>query len=102
MFISDTEKLAAAVSVFRWELLPAIIGLTLFNYGVRFLKWHWYLGVVGVKNLHWVDSLLDFYCGLFDDADTGQSGRIFEGVFGKTAHGCACRDDLADYSWRSA
>lgn len=78
LFISDTEKLVAAVSVFRWELLPAIIGLTLFNYGVRFLKWHWYLGVVGVKNLHWIDSLLIFIAGFSMTLTPGKAGEFLK------------------------
>lgn len=78
LFISDTEKLVAAVSVFRWELLPAIIGLTLFNYGVRFLKWHWYLGVVGVKNLNWVDSLLIFIAGFSMTLTPGKAGEFLK------------------------
>src|SRR5438045_3231393 len=78
LLISDTEKLVAAVSVFRWELLPAIIGLTLFNYGVRFLKWHWYLGVVGVKNLPWVDSFLIFIAGFSMTLTPGKAGEFLK------------------------
>lgn len=78
LFISDTEKLVAAVSVFRWELLPIIIGLTLFNYGVRFLKWHWYLGVVGVKNLPWVDSFLIFIAGFAMTLTPGKAGEFLK------------------------
>lgn len=78
LLISDTEKLVAAVREFRWELLPAIVGLTLFNYAVRFLKWHWYLRVVGVKNLHWVDSLLIFIAGFSMTLTPGKAGEFLK------------------------
>jgi hypothetical protein len=51
LLVSDTSKLVVEVKDFRWELLPIVISLTLFNYAIRFGKWHYYLGVVGVKNL---------------------------------------------------
>src|SRR5437868_14048828 len=78
LLVSDTEKLAAVVREFRWELLPVIIGLTLFNYGVRFLKWHWFLGVVGVKNLHWIDSLLIFIAGFSMTLTPGKAGEFLK------------------------
>lgn len=78
LLVSDTEKLATVVRGFRWELLPVIIGLTLFNYGVRFLKWHWFLGVVGVKNLHWVDSFLIFIAGFSMTLTPGKAGEFLK------------------------
>lgn len=78
LLVSDTEKLVVTVRAFRWELLPIILGLTLFNYGVRFLKWHWYLGVVGVKNLHWVDSFLIYIAGFSMTLTPGKAGEFLK------------------------
>ncbi|MBI4670923.1 MAG: flippase-like domain-containing protein [Chloroflexi bacterium] len=78
LLVSDTQKLAAAIRDFRWELLPLIIGLTLFNYAVRFLKWHWYLGVVGVKNLAWFDSGLIFLAGFSMTLTPGKAGEFLK------------------------
>lgn len=87
LLVSDTEKLAAAVSAFRWELLPIIFGLTLFNYGVRFLKWHWYLSVVGVKNLHWVDSFLIYIAGFSMTLTPGKAGEFLKAFLVKQRAG---------------
>src|SRR5258708_10975438 len=78
LLVSDTEKLVSAVRAFRWELLPIILGLTLFNYGVRFLKWHWYLSVVGVKNLPWVDSFLIYIAGFSMTLTPGKAGELLK------------------------
>lgn len=87
LFISDTEKLAATVRDFRWEFLPAIIGLTLFNYAVRFLKWHWYLDVVGVKNVPWLDSLLIFLAGFSMTLTPGKAGEFLKAFLVKQRAG---------------
>ncbi len=78
LLIAETSNLVAELRSFQWELLPAIIGLTLFNYGLRFVKWHWYLGVVGVKNLHWFDSLLIFLSGFSMTLTPGKAGEFLK------------------------
>lgn len=78
LLVADTSNLAAELRAFQWELLPAIIGLTLFNYALRFVKWHWYLGVVGVKDLHWFDSLLIFLAGFSMTLTPGKAGEFLK------------------------
>jgi len=78
LLVGDASQLVLAVKDFRWELLPFIIGLTLFNYAVRFVKWHWYLGVVGVKNLPWLDSLLIFLAGFSMTLTPGKAGEFLK------------------------
>ena len=78
LLVSDASLLVTEIRAFRWELLPVIIGLTLFNYGLRFVKWHWYLGVVGVKNLHWFDSLLIFLAGFSMTLTPGKAGEFLK------------------------
>ena len=45
----DFSRLGAALAGFRWQLVPAILALTLFNYVVRFIKWEYYLRLIGVR-----------------------------------------------------
>ncbi|NJN19475.1 MAG: flippase-like domain-containing protein [Oscillochloris sp.] len=40
---SDIRAVGRDFSTFRWSLLPAILGLTVFNYWLRWLKWDYYL-----------------------------------------------------------
>lgn len=78
LLVSDTGKLVTQVSNFQWELLPIIIGLTLFNYALRFVKWHYFLHVVGVDNLYWFDSLVIFLAGFSMTLTPGKAGEFLK------------------------
>ena len=78
LLVSDTSKLVVEVKDFQWELLPIIVGLTLFNYALRFVKWHYYLGVVGVRNLYWLDSLLVFLAGFSMTLTPGKADEFLK------------------------
>ena len=45
----DFPKLARTMARFDWRLLPLILSLTLVNYGLRFLKWQYYLRLLGLR-----------------------------------------------------
>ncbi|MDE0077098.1 MAG: lysylphosphatidylglycerol synthase transmembrane domain-containing protein [Caldilineaceae bacterium] len=42
----DWRQLSALLAEFPWKWLPPTLGLTLVNFGVRLLKWHWYLRLI--------------------------------------------------------
>ena len=42
----DWRQLSALLAEFPWSWLPPTLGLTLVNFGVRLLKWHWYLRLI--------------------------------------------------------
>lgn len=42
----DWRQLSALLADFPWRWLPPTLGLTLVNFGIRFLKWHWYLRLI--------------------------------------------------------
>lgn len=60
----DFSKVGGALGHFRWEFIPVILALTLFNYALRFLKWHYYLGVAGIRGVGFWDSFNFFFAGL--------------------------------------
>jgi uncharacterized protein (TIRG00374 family) len=45
--LGDYKKMAEVLQKFEWWVLVPILGLTLLNYLARFIKWHYYLKVVG-------------------------------------------------------
>ena len=42
----DWRQLSTLLADFPWMWLPPVLGLTLVNFGVRLLKWHWYLRLI--------------------------------------------------------
>ena len=60
----DVTGIADSLADFRWTFLPAILGLTLFNYVVRYLKWEYYLRVADIRGVPRGRSALIFLSGL--------------------------------------
>ena len=48
---ADLRQVASNLAGFELGALPADLALTLFNYALRFIKWHYYLGLIGVRDL---------------------------------------------------
>ena len=43
VFYGDARNIGSHSARFDWRLAPAIVMLTLINYGLRFVKWQFYL-----------------------------------------------------------
>jgi len=69
--------MVTALINFRWEFLPLILVLTLFNYFWRFLKWQYYLGRLEI-DIHWLKSLLIFLSGLSMAITPGKVGELLK------------------------
>jgi len=60
---ADIRAVGASLTNFYWPYVPVILGLTLFNYALRFLKWHYYIRLIGATQVRWQDSLRIFVGG---------------------------------------
>ncbi|MGH2523961.1 MAG: lysylphosphatidylglycerol synthase transmembrane domain-containing protein, partial [Anaerolineales bacterium] len=60
---ADVRQVANTITNFYWPYVPLILGLTLFNYTLRFLKWHYYIRLIGAKDIRWRDSARIFVGG---------------------------------------
>lgn len=49
MIYADVDELLCAAGSFKVAYLPAILALTCLNYALRFLKWDYYLGCLGIR-----------------------------------------------------
>ena len=63
ILLGDLRQVSEQVLGFNWGLYPLVLILTLFNYLLRFFKWHFYLGLVGVKDYPLRDSARLFLAG---------------------------------------
>ncbi|MBI3978595.1 MAG: flippase-like domain-containing protein [Chloroflexi bacterium] len=71
----DALSIFQALDRFRWELLPAILGLTLLNYLLRLVKWNFYLRLIGITGVGRLDSFLLFFSGLSMVVTPGKVGE---------------------------
>jgi uncharacterized protein (TIRG00374 family) len=85
-FFADIPRLLQALRQFPWALLPAILGLTLLNYGLRFVKWDYYLHRLGLAVPRPV-SLRIFVAGLSMAITPGKVGELLKSYLLKRYNG---------------
>ncbi|MCS6964835.1 MAG: flippase-like domain-containing protein [Thermoflexus sp.] len=79
LVFGDVQAMAHHLRGFPWRWLPVILGLTLLNYGLRFLKWHLYLRWVGAP-LPWPASAAIFTAGLAMVLTPGKLGETVKSL----------------------
>jgi glycosyltransferase 2 family protein len=74
---ADVPQMVTVLARFRWEFLPLILGLTLYNYFWRFIKWQYYLRRLQIR-IDWRKSLLIFISGLSMAITPGKVGELLK------------------------
>jgi len=75
MAYGDFAQIGQAAAIFQWGLIPLILGLTLVNYILRFVKWHFYLNLIGAGDTPVIDSFLMFFSGMSMVVTPGKVGE---------------------------
>lgn len=77
--VSDVREVGRDLQSFSWLLLPAILGFTLLNYVLRWLKWDYYLRRLGCgERVGRFDSGLIFTAGMVMAVTPGKLGEVFK------------------------
>ncbi len=79
--VGDLQQVGQQIRQFNWWMFPAALGFTLFNYGLRFLKWHFYVRQIGADRLAWRQSLRLFIAGFPLAVTPGKVGEALKGVW---------------------
>lgn len=79
--LGDLREVSQSIQQFRWIYFLIALGFTLLNYIFRFVKWHYYIRLVGVKNLSWIESLRIFVAGFPLAVTPGKVGEALKGVW---------------------
>lgn len=77
-FSADAPRLLHVLAGFTWRLLPVIVCLTLMNYVLRFVKWHYYLRVIGERDVPLAQSATIFTAGLSMAITPGKVGELLK------------------------
>lgn len=86
--ISDIRAVASSFGVFDWRVLPALLGLTLFNYVLRWLKWDYYLRRMGMGDgVGYYDSALLFTGGMVMAVTPAKVGEVLKSALLKRING---------------
>lgn len=87
VLFGDLRQVAGQLARFPWSLAPLILLCTLFNYSLRFLKWHYYVRLIGARSLSWRDSARIFVAGFPLSITPGKVGEAVKGVWLQRAAG---------------
>ncbi len=79
--LGDLREVRRTLLHFRWEYFLLAIVLTLLNYLLRFLKWHFYLGQIGIQGFSKTQSLRLFVAGFPLAVTPGKVGEVLKGVW---------------------
>lgn len=85
-FYADAPRLFAALAQFDWRFLPLALAATLTNYLLRFVRWHYYLDVIGVNHVPRRDSLLIFLTGFSLTMTPGKLGEVLKSFWLKNRY----------------
>ena len=77
--VGDAPRVANALRHFPPGYLPAILLLTLWNYALRFVKWHMYLHKLRIA-IVFADSIGIFLCGLSMAITPGKAGELLKSI----------------------
>jgi uncharacterized membrane protein YbhN (UPF0104 family) len=77
----DLAQVGQLLVRFNWWMFPLALCFTLFNYTLRFLKWHFYLRQIGIRSIPWRRSLRLFVAGFPLAVTPAKAGEVFKAVW---------------------
>lgn len=81
------RQLADSLTRFDARMFVAALGLSSFNYLLRFGKWEFYLRWLGIRGVPKLDSLLVFLSGFVLTITPGKVGEVFKSAVLSRTHG---------------
>lgn len=81
LYFADLPRTVDALRGFDWRFLPLALVFVLWNYLLRFVKWHFYLDQIGVSALSARESGLIFLSGLSMVVTPGRVGEWLKSYF---------------------
>jgi uncharacterized protein (TIRG00374 family) len=84
--IPERNSIVQAAASFHWGWFPAALALALVNYGIRAIRWQWYLGQLGIS-VPLKESLSIFLIGLMLSVTPGKAGELFKAYLIKLSRG---------------
>jgi uncharacterized membrane protein YbhN (UPF0104 family) len=80
------REIEASLSRFNWWTFLMAIALATLNYGLRFLKWEYYLARLKIRGIPKLDSFLVFLSGFVLTVTPGKVGEVFKSAVLSQTH----------------
>jgi uncharacterized membrane protein YbhN (UPF0104 family) len=80
-------KIGQSLASFHFSAFVAALALSSFNYGLRFLKWEYYLSRLEIRGIPKIESLLVFLSGFVLTVTPGKIGEVFKSAVLAETHG---------------
>ena len=79
--VGDLRQVSERVWTFRWSVFPLVLFLSLTNYLLRFIKWHYYVQRIGARELPLSLSARLFFSSFPLSITPGKIGEALKGVW---------------------
>jgi len=83
----DAREIRAALRDFDWRLLPVILGLTLWNYAWRFVKWNRFLRALEIPEIPGLLNLGVYLSGYSMSITPGKVGELVKAIYIRRING---------------
>lgn len=80
VFYRGADKIGGKLASFGWSAFAIACGLSFLNYILRFLKWEYYLAILGIRGVPKATSFLTFLSGFVLTVTPGKVGEVFKSV----------------------
>ncbi|MBN1286199.1 MAG: flippase-like domain-containing protein [Anaerolineae bacterium] len=94
ILLNDVRALADAAMAFPWALMLLPLALRVTNWALRFIKWHYYLHVVGVHDFAPVDSAALFVSGFTLSVSPGKAAELLKSFVLKNMTGAPVTETM--------
>ncbi|MFT3764535.1 MAG: lysylphosphatidylglycerol synthase transmembrane domain-containing protein [Minicystis sp.] len=79
-FYNGIGKITESLHHYAWWTFAAACALAFLNYVLRFLKWEYYLAVLGIRGIPKGESFLTFLSGFVLTVTPGKVGEVFKSL----------------------
>jgi glycosyltransferase 2 family protein len=87
LLLSDLREVGTHLSEFPLYFMFPVLSLTLCNYALRWVKWHLYLKVIGVRDMPKIDSATLFVAGFVLALSPGKAAELLKAAALKMMNG---------------
>jgi uncharacterized membrane protein YbhN (UPF0104 family) len=83
----DVSDLRLVLSSYQWRTFALALALAFSNYLLRFLKWQYYLRLLGITGVPWWESLTIHLAGFVMSITPAKAGEVFKSGLLLRSHG---------------